>query len=572
MRPQTLPSPNLRRKALEEKHPTWTPLRLDERLDQCALLFGDRPFVITDERELTYAEVRDMAWRIADGLVHLGIKPGDRVGIIMANYAEFIPVKIAIARAGAVAVSLNYLYRTEELRGVLEQADVSVLITMTGFSGMDYLEMLDTIAPGWEHAATRPVKGLPSLKVVVQLPNDGRRREAALTLDELAALGSDHPGEADGGGRRSSDVADIVFTSGSTGAPKGVQLSHEGPQWSGFSSAYMRAFEDGRRILFSLPCYHLFAYTEGILSVMFVGGAVIPQLSFDAAGYLAGIEKHRASDILCVPTMTIALLEHPDATKRDLSSLFAVLSAAAPAPRWVWERARDLLGISEVTTGYGMTETGGSTAMTLPEDPLDVLSTTVGKLKEAGITGTSLPDATYTRFRVVDPDTGADVPAGTDGELFWSTPAIMSGFWRKPEETAAALDGSWLRSGDIGHVDPSGYLHLTGRSKELYKSGGELVMPKEVEEVVSRHPAVSQVYAVGVPDERWGESGCLWIIPAPGAEVEPPEIIAYCKANLARFKVPRHVFTIAARDLPTTATGKVQKFKLVELAMARLVS
>jgi fatty-acyl-CoA synthase len=299
---------------------------------------------------------------------------------------------------------------------------------------------------------------------------------------------------------------------------------------------------------------------------MMVGGAVIPQTSFDAANYLAGIERHKATDVLCVPTMTIALLEHPDIAIRDLSSLFAVLSGAAPAPVWLWERVRDNLGITEITTGYGMTELGGSMAMTRPEDPLEMPSTTAGRIKDAGAAGLAHRAGALAEHRIVDPQTGSVLPAGAEGEIQWRSPTTMKSFWRMPEETAAAMTDGWIRSGDLGTIRTDGYLQLTGRTKELYKSGGELVMPTEVEAIVSGHPAVSQAYAVGVPDERWGESGCVWIVPASNTSVTAEDIISLCKEKLARFKVPRHVLFTDADSLPTTPTGKVQKFRLAAQA------
>ncbi|MFJ6263335.1 AMP-binding protein [Rhodococcus erythropolis] len=568
-----LPTIDERRSRLEERFSTWTPMTLDQRLDACADEYPNRPLVITDEQTITYTEARDWAWRLADGLAALGVRQGDHVGIVMANFLEFLPVKVAIARAGAVAVPLNFLYRKDELREVLHQSEVSVLITMTGFAGLNYLEMLDDIAPSWDKRPNVEGADLPRLRRVVLLPTDGGHRQGVLTLNDVASLGEEHPDAASFPGPRDpNSVSDMVFTSGTTGSPKGVLLSHDGPQRTAYSSALTRAYEDGRRILLSLPCYHMFGYIEGILAAMMVGGAVIPQTSFDAANYLAGIERHKATDVLCVPTMTIALLEHPDITIRDLSSLFAVLSGAAPAPVWLWERVRDKLGITEITTGYGMTELGGSMAMTRPEDPLEMPSTTAGRIKDAGAAGLAHRAGALAEHRIVDPQTGSVLPAGAEGEIQWRSPTTMKSFWRKPDETAAAMTDGWIRSGDLGTIRTDGYLQLTGRTKELYKSGGELVMPTEVEAIVSGHPAVSQAYAVGVPDERWGESGCVWIVPASDTPVTAEEIISLCKEKLARFKVPKHVLFTDADSLPTTPTGKVQKFRLAAQAAELLRS
>jgi len=556
-----------RRDALARRHPTWEPRTLDQFLAGCASEFGDRPLVLTDERTSTYRDVDRWATRLADGLVARGVRPGDHVGVLLANYPEFVPLKFAIARAGAVAVPFNYLYRRDELAYVLAQSRCRALVTMTGFAALDHLAMLDDIAPGWEDGAT---PALPELSDVIVVPVDGRRRDGVATLDHLAADGDAAPGGASraAAGRRPDDAGDILYTSGTTGSPKGVVVTHDAVLRTAYSSALTRAFEDGRRILFSLPCYHMFGYVEGLLAAMFVGGAIIPQVAFDPLGYFGGIDRHRADDILCVPTMTVALLEHPAREDHDLSSLRAILSGAAPAPVWVWERARSQLGLTEITTGYGMTECGGAMTLSLPEDPLEIHSTTVGRIKLAGVAG--LSDGLLTDYRTADPLTGEPLAPGAEGELISRGPTNMLGYWEKPAETATALRDGWVRSGDVGRVRDDGYLQITGRTKELYKSGGELVMPKEVEELLTQHPGVSQAYVVGVPDDRWGEIGCAWVVLDDGASVTADELIALCREKLARFKVPKVVRFLPAAELPTTPTGKVQKFQLVARAADEL--
>nr|WP_051153285.1 AMP-binding protein [Nocardia niigatensis] len=558
---------DIRRNRLGERFPMWRPRSLGEWLLACADEFGDRPLVITDERTLTYRETAELATRLADGLVALGVRPGDHVGVLMANYPDFVPVKFAVALAGAVAVPLNFLYRTDELAYVLDQSECRVLITMTGFAGLDYLAMLDEIAPKWEEVG-RDKSRLPELHTVIQLSTDGRERAGVLTVDELALVGARYSGATAGIQVNPAEVGDILYTSGTTGSPKGVLITHDAVLRTGYASALTRAFADGRRILFSLPCYHMFGYVEGLIAATMVGGAVIMLPAFDAGKYLAGIERHRADDILCVPTMTVALLEHSDRLRYDLSSLSAVLSGAAPAPVWLWERVREELGASEIVTGYGMTECGGAMTLTRPEDSLELTATTAGRPKSAGAAG--IDDGALVVYRTVDPVTAAPLPDGEEGELVSRGPTSMLGFWGKPEETAKGLRDGWVFSGDLGRVRPDGYLEITGRSKELYKSGGELVMPKEIEELLTARPEISQAYLIGVPDERWGDAGCACIVRAPDAEISAEEVIEICKANLARFKVPKHVVFLTADELPTTPTGKVQKFRLVNYAKARL--
>ncbi|MFF4057876.1 class I adenylate-forming enzyme family protein [Streptomyces sp. NPDC001668] len=555
-----------RREHLSARFPRWTPRTLDDWLDHCAARYGDRPFVITDERTIGYAETAEWAARLADGLAAFGVRPGDRVGLLMANFLEFAPLKFAVARTGAVAIPFNYLYRQEELAYVLAQSECSVLISMTAFGDLDYQSMLDAVAPGWDTGAA---PALPHLRQVVLLPTEGTEpRDGVPTVASLADFGDRHRGECPAGAARPDEIGDLLYTSGTTGSPKGVLVTHDSVLRTAYASALTRAFQDGRRILFSLPCYHMFGYVEGMLAAMTVGGAIVPQTAFDPVAYLAGIQRHRATDILCVPTMTVALLEHPARVDHDLSSLTALLSGAAPAPVWLWKRVRAELGVEEITTGYGMTECGGAMTLTLPDDPLARHAGSVGRPKLAGPAG--LPDGTLATYKAIDPLTGEDLPPGAEGELVSRGPTHMRGFWKKPEETAKALRDGWVHSGDLGRVRDDGYLEVTGRTKELYKSGGELVMPKEIEDLLTAHPAISQVYLVGVPDERWGDAGCACVVRAPGADLSAADVVALCKRRLARFKVPKHVLFLDAAELPTTPTGKVQKFRLAQYAQKRI--
>jgi fatty-acyl-CoA synthase len=559
-----------RRQELRERFTEWVPRTLHERLDDCAAQYGDRPFVITDERTISYAETAAWSRRLADGLVSLGVRPGDRVGMVMANYLEFVPLKFAISRAGAVAIPFNYLYQRDELGYVLAQSQCNVLITMTGFMGLDYLGMLDEIAPGWDGGGQLELAPLPELRRVVLLSTDERHRDGVTEVDDLARLGDDHAGRATDGLAWPGDVGDILYTSGTTGSPKGVMVTHDAVQRTGYASALTRAYEDGRRVLFSLPCYHMFGYVEGLLSVMFVGGAIIPQTTFSPVGYLNGVQQHEATDILCVPTMAVAIIEHPDLKQYDLSTLNAILCGSAPAPVWIWEKFRDDLGISEIVTGYGMTECGGAMTLTLPEDPLELSSSTVGRTKLAGSAGLPKFGGDLCHYLTVDPLTGEPLASSGLGELASFGPTTMTGYWRKPEESAAVLSPEGLlRSGDLGLVGPDGYLRVTGRSKELYKSGGELVMPREIEELLSAHEDVAQVFAIGLTDERWGEIGCAVVVRRTGSTITEDDVFALCRAKLARFKVPKRVVFLEQDELPKTPTGKVQKYRLVPMAEQR---
>jgi fatty-acyl-CoA synthase len=546
-----------RRQSLRQRFPEWRPRSLAAWLDGCADQYGDRPLVLADEMRFSYADVAAESRRLADGLAALGVRPGDRVGMIMANYPQFVPIKFAIARVGAIAVPINFLYRQGELRYVLSDSGCRVVVTMTGFRGLDYQSMLDEITPGWDSPATDEPRR------VVLLDTDGRARPGCLTMAGLAAIGDENRGASDGSADSPDSASDMLYTSGTTGSAKGVLVTHDAVLRTAYASALTRAYEDGRRILFSLPCYHMFGYIEGLLSVMFVGGAIIPQTVFSAANCFAGIERHQASDILCVPTMAVAMLESPVREQHDLSSLNAMLCGSAPAPIWLWRQIREDIGVREIVTGYGMTETGGAMTLTLPEDPLHLTSETVGKPKMAGAASVSGTDALVV-YKAVYPETASDLPAGEEGELVSSGPTAMLEYWNLPNETAATLRQGWVFSGDLGRVRADGYLEVTGRSKELYKSGGELVMPKEIEDLLAGHDEISQVFAVGLVDDRWGEIGCVVVVPAAGSTITEGEVLDICRAKLARFKVPKRVVFYHAEDLPTTPTGKVQKYKLIQ--------
>ncbi|WP_370501024.1 class I adenylate-forming enzyme family protein [Mycolicibacterium sp. jd] len=557
-----------RREALRNAFPAWQPTTLHGRLDACAEQFGSRPFVISDDRTLTYRDVSEESRRLATGLRDLGVKPGDRVGMVVANYPEFVTVKFATSRVGAIAVPFNFLYRQDELAFVLADSGCRVLVVMTNYDGLDYQQMLDCIAVGWHSYgfADRPPSDadrLPALRHVVLLETDGCARGGVRTVADLSASGSERQtigGSSDPG---PDDPADMLYTSGTTGTPKGVITSHDAVLRTAYASALTRAYEDGRRILFSLPCYHMFGYIEGLLSVMYVGGAVVLQTGFSAQRYFAGIQRHRATDILCVPTMAVAMVESPVRSDYDLSSLNAILCGSAPAPVWLWPRIAEDFDVHEIVTGYGMTECGGCMTLTRPEDPLELTTETAGRPKMAGVAGILGSDDLVT-YKTVDPVTGVDLPLGREGELVSCGPTVMKGFWNRTEQTTEALRGGWLHSGDLGVVRPDGNLRITGRSKEVYKSGGELVMPKEIEDLLARHDDISQVFAIGLVDERWGEIGCVVVVLTPGAEMTENDVLMMCRDNLAKFKVPKRAVFCGAEDLPKTPTGKVQKFKIAE--------
>lgn len=556
-----------RQYALSRRYARWEPLTLHGMLDAAQDAYGNRPALVAAGCDRTYAELAAWSCRLAAGLQTLGVKPGEKVAVVLANYPEFVALKYAIARAGAVAVPINILNRADELRYVLEQSDAVIMVTMDGFRGADYLEMLDAIAPGWESAGGGAA--LPALRQVVVFPAEGGlgERRRALPFATLERSSDEFfPVDVEPGWD-----CDILYTSGTTGPPKGVQLTHDMLTRTGFGSAYARAFEDGRRIVFSLPLYHVFGYVEGMLAVPFVGGAIVPQLRFDAHDTLAAIERFHVTDALLIPAMSLALVAAARERQYDLVSWRSALASGGRAPERLWAELFEVLGLEEVTTGYGMTETTASTTVTRPDDPMDRLLTTNGRLRDVGPAGDPARGNRLVDYRTLDPVTGAVLPTGAVGELVAQGLGVTRGYYNKPTETAAAFTGDgWLKTGDLGRIDADGYVTLLGRTKESYRCGGEQVLPSEVEDLLTTHPDVLQAHVVPLPDERMGEVGVAFVVPAPGARLDPSALLDMVAARLARFKVPRHVLVIGADEIPTTASGRARKFLLAELAKAKV--
>jgi fatty-acyl-CoA synthase len=367
-----------------------------------------------------------------------------------------------------------------------------------------------------------------------------------------------------------NSVSDIIYTSGTTGRSKGVMLTHEMVLRTAYASAYTRAFEDGRRIIFALPMYHVFGYVECLVACTYVGGAILPQVLFDAEQMLVSAERHRASEFVCVPTMTLKLLEVARQRSFRKGHVVSFFNSGGTSPPTIWDEIGEVFAPIEMLTAYGMSETTASTTCVLPEDDPQRLLSTHGRPKQAGVAGDPALGGVLAVYKCVDPETGAELPPGQTGELLVRGPAVTHGYYRKPEETRAAFRDGWLRTGDLGVVDADGYLTLLGRIKESYRCGGEMVIPHEIEDVVRSHPLVAEAFAVGVPDRKMGEVGCLCIVPGSQVRPEPKDLLDLCAAQLARFKVPRHVLFIAPQDVPLTATGRPQRFKLADLARQRL--
>jgi len=547
-------TPQERRSRIEARFPAWEVLTIAGALDRATEAFPDRPLVITDARTWTYAEMQAWSRAIASGLIARGLRSGEHVALDMANYPEFVAVKFAIARAGAVCVPVNFLLRGQELAYVLDQSDAAILVTMSAFRGLDYAA---------EIAAIKPT--LPKLRDVIML-TEVESLAASATRESDAELAR-REAAADG-----TKLSDIIYTSGTTGRSKGVMLSHDMVLRAAFSSVVAGAFEDGRRMQFAMPMYHVFGYTECLLAVLFAGGAIIPHLVFDPDEMLAAAERHRTTELVGVPVMTQKLIDAARARGFDSAHLLVMFNSGGMNPPSIWSDIRSVLGAREMRMGYGMTETCASATSSVPEDDDTRLLTTHGRFKPASIAGDPAIGGRVAVYKTINPETLADLPPGSEGELVVRGPIVTRGYYNKPDETAAAFtpDG-WFRTGDVGRVDADDYVTLTGRIKETYRCNGEMVMPREIELLFEDHPLVAQALVVGVPDRKVGETGCLCVVARDGAARPTPEaLIAMCADQLARFKVPRHVLFLEAADIPLTVTGRPQKFKLAQLAAARI--
>jgi fatty-acyl-CoA synthase len=565
-------TPDQRRVALEARHTAWRPRTIAQALDMEAIEFAERPLVITDSCAYTYRDIQNWSRALAAGLIESGVQIGDHVAVVLANFPEYVAVKYAIARVGAVAVPVNFALRRQELSYILEQSDSTTLIIMDYLRDRNYLEDLDALMAGWEHAGGG--ERWPQLRRIFVHTTGGKPRGAAITLSMLATMGT--PTSAVELTRRESQAdphfrSDVIYTSGTTGLPKGVMLTHDMILRAAYASAYTRAFEDGRRILFSLPMYHVFGFVECLIASTFVGGAIIPHILFDARKMLEAAQSHRATEIVCVPMMTLKLLEVAGREGFDGSYLLAMFNSGGASPPTIWRDIRELLGAREILTAYGMTETTASTTCTLPEGSDEFLLSTNGRLKSAGVAGDPGLGGILAQYKSIDPVTGSDLPPGTPGELVVRGPIVTTGYYKKDEETRVTFNADgWLHTGDVGEITADGYLTLTGRLKETYRCGGEMVMPREIEELLNEHPLVAQALVVGLPDMKMGEVGCACIVSAGPTRPDPQELIDLCASRLARFKVPRHIVFVSADEVPLTATGRAQKFKLAELVKARL--
>jgi fatty-acyl-CoA synthase len=510
--------------------------------ERIARRFADRPALVSRHQEvrLTYAQLDAAVDAAASGLLRFGVRAGDRVGIWAPNCAEWVVIQYATAKVGAILVNVNPAYRTHELEYVLRQSGVRLLLSASAFKTSDYAAMIEEVAGGVDTLERTVFVDRPEWAEFCAGEPDCEAIAA-----RMAELSFDDP-------------INIQYTSGTTGFPKGATLSHHNILNNGFFVTELLGLTEDDVTCLPVPFYHCFGMVMGNLGTFAHGGnVVIPAPSFEPRATLEAVAAEGVTSLYGVPTMFIAMLGHEDFSSFDLSSLRTGIMAGSPCPIEVMKKVVDRMHMAEVAICYGMTETSPVSTQTRVDDPLERRVGTVGRV------------GPHVEVKVVDPVSGLVVERGQPGELCTRGYSVMLEYWKDPERTAEAIDrAGWMHTGDLATMDDEGYLNIVGRSKDMVIRGGENIYPREIEEFLYTHDAIADVQVIGVPDEKYGEELCAWILPRAGVELDEDAVRDYCRERLAHFKVPRYVLFVD--EFPMTITGKVQKFKMRELSVERL--
>ena len=524
-------------------------------LDAIAARYPQHDALIVAHQQVrwTYGEFQQRVHRLAAGLLKLGLQPGERIGIWSQNCAEWVLTQFATAKAGLIMVNINPAYRRSELEYVLDKVSCSALILSPSFKSSDYLAIVQDVVP--EIAASRAGQlrstRLPQLRHVIRLGQgatpgmhnfdqvmDGITEADLAHLDEVSAT------------LQFDDAVNIQFTSGTTGAPKGATLTHHNILNNGFFIGEAMRLTEQDRLCIPVPLYHCFGMVLGNLACVTHGAAMVfPGEGFDPKAVLETVQAERCTGLHGVPTMFIAMLDHPDFQQYDLSQLRTGIMAGSPCPMEVMTRVIELMHMEEITIAYGMTETSPVSFQTSIEDPREMRVSSIGRVHP------------HLEVKIIDGE-GRIVPRGEKGELLTRGYSVMQGYWGDPDKTAEAIDAArWMHTGDLAVIDANGFCSIVGRSKDMVIRGGENIYPREVEEFLYRHPSVLDVQCVGVPDAKYGEELCACIILRPGTQATTAEDIrAFCDGQIAYYKIPRYVRFV--EEFPMTVTGKIQKYLL----------
>ena len=508
----------------------------------------------------TYGDLLRRSEDLAIGLRRLGLQKGDRIGIWSANNSEWVLAQFGTALAGLILVNINPAYRSHEFDHAVRKSGCRALILSPGHKNNDYFASLRSVAPEIDSAIPGDLtsKSLPSLEIVIRLGGD--KTAGMLNLDEVARPADEDERRAlasFGDRLQFDDPINIQFTSGTTGAPKGATLTHHNIVNNGYFIGEAMRLTPEDRLCIPVPYYHCFGMVLGNLACVTHGSCMVsPSEGFDPVATLEAVQAEGCTGLHGVPTMFIAMLDHPEFGRFDLRTLRTGIMAGSPCPVEVMRRVIDRMHMSEVTIAYGMTETSPVSFQSSCDDPLERRVSTVGRVQP------------HIEVKVVDRD-GCIVPPGVPGELLTRGYSVMRGYWADEPATAAAIDEArFMHTGDLATIDTEGYCNIVGRLKDMIIRGGENIYPREVEEFLYSHPAIADVQAFGVPDHRYGEELCVWIRRREGARLSEDEVVAFCRASIAHYKAPRYVRFV--NSFPMTVTGKAQKYLMRRAMMEEL--
>jgi fatty-acyl-CoA synthase len=527
----------------------------ERRPDDEALVYADR------DLRYTYAEFREVVEDCARALMALGIEKGDHVAVWGQNVPQWVILQFATGKVGAVLVTINPAYKSHELEYVLKQSDAAALFMTEGVGNADFLRILQDAIPELDGTTggELSIDELPFLKNLILMGGDPPEELPIMSFAEFVERGEELSDQELRRRQASLDAEEVInmqYTSGTTGFPKGVQLTHTNIVKNAFYIGECMKLGPEDRVCIPVPFFHCFGCVLGTLNVVTHEGTMVPVESFDAEKVLQAVDQEQCTALLGVPTMFIAELEHPDFEHYDTSTLRTGIMAGSPCPMEVMKKVVDVMGASEITIAYGQTESSPVITQTRTDDPLELRVSSVGR---------KLPDV---EVKIVDVDTGAEVGTDEQGDLCTRGYHVMRGYYKMDDRTSEVIDQEgWLHTGDLAVMDEDGYVRITGRAKDMIIRGGENVYPREIEEFLYTHPEVSDVQVYGVPDEKYGEKVAAAVKLREGSELTADDIRDYCSENIAYYKVPEYVDLV--EDYPMTASGKIQKYKLREAAVER---
>ncbi|AEF94743.1 Long-chain-fatty-acid--CoA ligase [Desulfotomaculum nigrificans CO-1-SRB] len=531
-------------------------------LDRIATKFPDHDALVYTDRNLryTYHQFNQLCRQVAKGLMALGLKRGEHIAIWATNVPEWVTLQFATGKMGAVLVTVNTNYKTFEVEYLLKQSDTTTLVMIGGTKTSNYINIINELCPELRDSQPGQLNSarLPMLKNVIFIGED--TPAGMWNWRDILAMANQVTDEELDARQASLDPDDCInmqYTSGTTGFPKGVMLTHFNIINNAHSIADCMNFTEQDKLCIPVPFFHCFGCVLGTMTCVVSGATMVPVEVFHPVRVLETIEQERCTAVHGVPTMFIMELEELNKKKYDTSSLRTGIMAGSPCPIEVMKAVVNRMGAREITITYGQTEASPAITMTRTDDPIDLRVTTVGR---------TIPNV---EAKILDPETGAECPPGVQGEICARGYNVMKGYYKMPEATAQAIDANgWLHTGDLGVMDHNGYFKITGRLKDMIIRGGENIYPREIEEFLYTHPLVKDVQVVGVPSAKYGEEVLAFIQPKEGANLTKEEIQAYCQNKIAKYKIPSYV--LFTDSYPTTASGKVQKYRLREKAIREL--